>query len=165
MSNFIDQRLKLLSIDNAVKAKIEKIRPVIYENFDDILAKFYKHIMSFPSGEKIFKDNAMLVTLPEKQKAHWIALFSCKFDDAYQKNSMNIGRVHFKYGVAPYLYIAGYNFFQCELIKVITFRHASDPDLCDMLTALTKLVALDMDIALSAYTREYWQDTPQREAS
>lgn len=66
--------------------------------------------------------------------------------------------MHYKFGVAPYLYITGYNFFQCELIKLISEDRAEDVDLSSVLTSVIKVINLDMDLALSAYTREYWRD-------
>lgn len=135
---------------------MKRVRPIFHSSLDDIIRGFYYHILSFPEGRKILSDPDVIARLPERQKSHWITLFSCKFDDIYAKNAINIGKVHFKNKVSPYVYISGYNYFQCELIKAVSAECRGDADLAAMLMSIAKVISLDMDLALSAYTREYW---------
>jgi hypothetical protein len=53
--------------------------------------------------------------------------------------------------VAPYLYIAGYNDFHCEMIRLAAL-HYKDMDVAELLQAIAKAVAFDMDLASTSYT-------------
>lgn len=149
-------RIRLLALDDDVRFNIEKVSPVLEANLDTIISKFYKHLKSFPECKALFDKYEFMDTLPERQKKHWLDLFSCQFDEAFAKRAFAIGRAHFKFGVAPYLYISGYTFFHCELIRVVSERHDGALDLPSMITAVTRVIHLDMDLSLSAYTKAYW---------
>ena len=152
----LQRRLRLLEIDDDVRVSIKKIHPVLHANLDSIIDSFYKHLASFPECKTLFDKTDSLLTLPKRQRLHWLDLFSCRFDEAYAKRALAVGRAHFQHGVAPYLYISGYTFFHCWILRAISESHAGAGDLPSLLTATTRIIHLDMDLALSAYTREYW---------
>lgn len=152
----LQRRLKLLEIDDDVHIDVEKIHPVLHANLDVVIDRFYDHLMSFPECRKIFDKTGSLVTLPKRQRLHWLDLFSCRFDEAYAKRALAVGRAHFRHGIAPYVYISGYTFFHCWLLRAIAESHAGAAELPRYLAATTRIIHLDMDLALSAYTREFW---------
>jgi heme-based aerotactic transducer len=153
----LQKRLDLLMINNDTKHNLNKLLPVFKEDLDDIVRRFYAHIMSFPDVEKILKSEDRIAPLKEKQKKHWISLFSCRFDNKYVESAVRVGQIHFKHGIAPHLYIAGYNFFHCALIQAVAQRHASAYELTNLCASVTRVISLDMDLSLSVYTREYWR--------
>lgn len=106
------------------------------------------------------KESTQLV-LRSKQISHWINLFSCDFDQTYANSAIRIGKAHFKNKVPPHLYIAGYNFFQCQLIVEVSDQLSGEAELPQCLAAIAKVISLDMDLALSAYTRQYWRSVSE----
>jgi len=153
----LQKRLDLLRIDDKTKASLALAFPVFQEEIDSIVAKFYDHITAFPEAAAILKSRHQVAALKFKQKKHWSSLFSCAFDEKYVASAVRIGTVHFQHGVAPYLYIAGYTFFHCALIDALTARQSLAADLPRILAAITRVISLDIDLALSVYTREYWR--------
>ena len=156
----IRRRLELLRIDDSAREEIQRIRPVVDENLDGIIYRFYQHLMSFPEGRNLFGDKRILENLPARQKSHWQSLFACRFDHDFEERALAIGKAHFRHGVALHLYVAGYNFFHCELIEAITewsLRNDRGQRLSGALSAVTQVINLDMDLALSVYTRELWR--------
>ncbi|WP_119421853.1 protoglobin domain-containing protein [Desertibaculum subflavum] len=152
----IGARLRLLGIDDDARAEMQRFLPILVAGLDHIIERFYAHMFSLPEGRHIFGDPGVVERLKVRQKAHWLRLFSSTFDDDYVSGAIKVGEVHYVQAIPPYLYIAGYNFFHCELIRLV----------CDavpsrlvprVLAAFTRVVSLDMDLALSAYTREYWK--------
>lgn len=152
----IKNRLELLGIDEDTKHNIKQFYPVFSRSIDDIILKFYSHIVSFPEAQTIFKDFDIKGRLRSLQSAHWLRLFSCEFDDEYVNNALKIGQIHYTNRVAPYLYMAGYNMFHCEVIRVASEEYHDTIYLPHVLTAVTRVITLDMDLSLSAYTREHW---------
>lgn len=153
----LSNRLALLRVDDNTKASIELFRPHLIAHLPMIIDRFYRHLMSFPEGRRIIGDESRIPMLKEAQEAHWKQLFLCDFDEAYAESAMNIGRSHLRVGVAPYLYIAGYAFFTCELMRLAAEEFATGLQLPSILTSIQKAVSLDMDLALSVYTRELWR--------
>ena len=153
----IQNRLALLSINKETKAYLEALKPVLDAELDGIIRRFYHHIRSFPEGHALIADDKLEASLRARQKAHWLRLLSCNLDEQYVTSALAVGRAHLRVGVAPYLYIAGYNFFLGELIKAVVTHFAGAMNVSGILTAMTRVVFLDMDLALSTYTRELWR--------
>jgi hypothetical protein len=153
----LTHRLALLSITEETKQHIASVQPLLQAEMTQIIRRFYRHIRSFPEGKRLIADDGMEERLREAQKRHWNRLFACTFDEPYVESAIHVGRAHLGAGVAPHVYIAGYNFFLCELINLVVAQYAGGLQVSGLLTAVTRLVYLDMDLALSTYTRELWR--------
>ena len=151
----LQKRLDLLMINADTRYNLRKVIPVFREDLDFIVEKFYAHIRQFPEISQIFTGKAQIDALKKRQKQHWIKLFSCRFDDSYVNSAIRIGKIHFTQGVAPSLYIAGYNYFHCELIAAVAKRQSNPRELSEVLTSICRVISLDMDLSLSVYTQEY----------
>lgn len=152
----IAKRLALLQIDDDTKANVTLFRPTLIAKIDTVTDNFYRFLGGFPDARRIITSQEMVPILKKAQHTHWLRLFSCRFDDAFVESAMGVGRAHLRVGVAPYLYIAGYNFFLTQLTRIAAEQYANRMELPGVLTGVQKLVMLDMEIALSVYTREFW---------
>lgn len=152
----LNKRLRFFGINKTTKREIGGFMPVLLPKIDGLADKFYGYTRNFSEARHILAPHYENNRLKDKQIKHWIRLFLCKFDEEYLAYGLKIGRIHFKHKVNPYLYIGSYNYIQCEFIELAS-KHYSDAKIQrGVLTAINRLIALDMDIALSAYTREYW---------
>jgi hypothetical protein len=150
-------RLHLLEITEITKQNISPLHTLFMEESDELVKNFYGHLKKFPEARKILAGVDIPRVLYPKQKSHWNKLLSCTLDENFVKNAVHIGQIHFRCNVAPYIYMAGYNYFHCELIALASEKLGSSYTLGGTLMALTRLITLDMDLALSAYTREFWK--------
>lgn len=150
----LTKRLALFGITEETRTNVEMFRLVMNDHLEGIIYRFYRHIMSFPEGKRLIGSEDRVPVLAEKQREHWRKLFSCRFDTEYAESAQFIGMVHLRAGVAPYLYIAGYNFFLCELTKLAASHYAGSMVISGVLSSITRIISLDMDLALSVYTRE-----------
>lgn len=160
----IEQRMKALGIDAQTRQLLQFLRPEIAAQLEIVARAFYEHFAAFPEVSRLLPLESVPV-LRQHQKKHWLALFEARFDEEYCANAVRIGQIHFARGISPRLYLAGISFFHCRLIEFLARRYVRDPQLPAMLSALAKAIALDTDLALSAYTRAYWstakEDTSQ----
>ncbi|MCZ8311785.1 MAG: protoglobin domain-containing protein [Magnetospirillum sp.] len=151
----LSKRLKLLNITDITIGNMRTFHPIVQNNIDNLIAEFYRFIHHMPATAAIFYGYDIERHLKPAQKKHWDSLFSGRFDDDYIDQAIRIGTIHYRRKVAPYLYIAGYNYFHCEMIRLAAL-HYSGMDLAELLQAIAKAVALDMDLALTSYTRAAW---------
>lgn len=152
----INRRLELLEITDETRHNIRLFFPVFEENINGIVRHFYRHMNEFPECRAIFSGHDIDKALIPRQQRHWLRLFSCEFDETYVAGALRVGDVHFRNKVPPYLYVAGYNFFHCQLIRLSAENFEHSLELQGLHTAISRLISLDMDLALSAYTRAYW---------
>lgn len=152
----IGKRLQLLGIDSKTTNIIHGFYPTLNMEIDNAISRFYAHLLTQPEGRAMFGDRRAVAALKPRQREHWMSLFSCTFDEAYVESAIKVGRIHYERKIAPYLYMAGYNFFHAEL-NGVAWRHCQDRGMLrDLLEAISRLVTLDMELALSAYTRQRW---------
>jgi methyl-accepting chemotaxis protein len=149
------KRIHLLNITDTTIANLRAFHPLVLANLDDLISDFYKFVLQMPATSVIFRDYDIEKHLKPAQRRHWDLLFSGNLNDEYVDQSIRIGAVHYKRKVAPYLYIAGYNYFHCELIRLAALHYHS-MDMSQVLQAIAKAIALDIDLALTTYTRQAW---------
>jgi len=157
-NNSIRQRCQMLQIDQTVIDTLHFISPFIAHRIDGIIDRFYAHLQTFPEYQRVFQPPEIINNLVQAQRTHWLILLSGTLDESYQKRAYRIGQVHFEKGISLYLYSAGYSFFQCALTEALLEKYEDNPRLGDILKAVTKVINLDMDLAISAYTRDLWTD-------
>jgi hypothetical protein len=156
----LQSRLALFEIDENTRHAINLFHPVFHKHLDGIVAQFYLHMFGFPEGRRALTGIDVKQRLAPRQKAHWLNLFACELDERYVEHAVTIGRVHYERRIPPFLYMAGYTFVQCRLIAIACEAHRGGDELPDLLASISRLIALDMDLALSAYTREHWREAP-----
>ena len=152
----IAKRLTLLQITEDTKANVVLIRPAVIAKIDTVSDGFYRFLGRFEEARAIIHNQEMVGRLKKHQHQHWLRLFSCHFDEKFVESAQHVGRAHLRAGAAPYIYIAGYNFFLNELTKIAVENFSGRLELPGVLGAVQKLVMLDMEIAISVYTREFW---------
>ncbi|MBI2255850.1 MAG: globin-coupled sensor protein [Proteobacteria bacterium] len=157
----ITERLAFSGIDDRVLAVIKGFRAEIDGALPDAVAGFYRHLGNWPNLTKMFSAPGRLEHAKAAQIAHWKRLFSGTLDDAYFQSALKIGHIHAKIGLEPRWYIAAYHRTLSHLIRHAVSRsysrlhaHRATVELGDLISALTQLAMLDMDIAVSAYFEE-----------
>ena len=125
-------------------------------NIGAIVRRFYTHMNTYPECRAVFTGHKIDEVLRPRQERHWLRLFSCRFDDEYVAGALRIGDVHFQQKVAPYLYLAGYNYFHCQLIRLCADHFEYSLAMQGLQTAIARLITLDTELAMTAYTRAFW---------
>ncbi|MAZ73721.1 MAG: hypothetical protein CMC70_11320, partial [Flavobacteriaceae bacterium] len=141
--DLLARKIRMLGITPHVLSTLRGIHPFVETQMDGIVDRFYAHMQTFPEGRRIFADRAMVAGLKRAQREHWLNLFRGALDTDYVFRAMRVGQVPYERRVAPYIYIAGYNFFQCELLRILSEKYRSDSALPDMLGAITRVISLD----------------------
>jgi heme-based aerotactic transducer len=159
----LEERLRVLGIDSNTRYNLALLRPWLKESIAEFVNSFYAHMLRHPEIARIF-GGAAPEHLKSRQRAHWLEMFECRFDDHYVMNAMRIGRAHFEHDVPPRLYLAGHNFFHCAIIELAANKCRSSRDLPIMLASVAKVIALDVDLAMSAYTRAFWTSKPENDS-
>jgi len=157
MDDNLNERLAFLGINETVKQSLREAKPFIDAALPEILSGFYSHVGQFPEVARMFSGPAMMERAKGLQAKHWGLITSGRFDDAYVASVKAIGEVHHRVGLEPRWYIGGYSYIGCRILEAVS-AHLRDGVFNDAvqkrnawLTALTRAVMLDMDIAISVY--------------
>ena len=150
-----EERLAFLKVDEDTRAALREFRPLLQQNVDQVLSKFYEHIRGYPELASKFKDSAAVPRAKAAQATHWMGIFEGKFDEAYVERVRRIGKTHEVIGLEPRWYIGGYALAMSELVAVAVANYRKKPEkLTAILQSMVKALFLDMDYAISIYIEE-----------
>jgi signal transduction histidine kinase len=128
------------------------LQPVMAEHVDELVGAFYRHLLSFPETRRLLTDELISTRLLEAQKRYLLSLVAGPYDRAYEEGRRQIGRVHARLGLTPEWYFGAYALYLSLLQPLIfeKFRNQTDKYVAVRI-ALTKVIFLDMQLALEAY--------------
>jgi hypothetical protein len=152
-TEMIEERLRFLEIDQEVIKELSIAKQLIEPELDQILQKFYSHLLDEPQVKRVFADDKSIDRAREAQKNHWLqTLFGGKFKSSYFNKTEQIGRAHARVGLTPNWYIGGYSKMLVQFIRhveVVAPREGRDAG--PLIEAICKAVFLDLDLVIHCY--------------
>ena len=132
--------------------RLAELRPVLEKRADELVAAFYRHLLSFPATRKLLRDPSVTERLLVVQRAYLLSLATPTIDDAYVEQRRAIGAVHERIGLAPTWYLGAYSLYMSLLSPLITEAFAAEPAKGQaLLLTLARRVRLDSALALETY--------------
>ena len=99
-----------------------------------------------------FVDPVVLRHVKSMQRQYFISLTSGDYGAAYLEHRLHVGRIHKRVGLTPRWYMGAYAIYlEIVLPRVLSAFEFSRNRQRHAVTALTKLIALDQELALTAY--------------
>lgn len=155
----IQRLLSTFEIDEAAKADLRRLRPIVASNIDRVLAQFYKKIVSDPAMGSVFSETASMLKARAKQREHWLDwVFLARFDAEYLTRCKRIGRAHKVHGVLPAYYLFGYHFMSRTIKSLILEKFPDRHEADRLISSVEKALFLDIDLAISVYCSEVTED-------
>jgi signal transduction histidine kinase len=133
-------------------ALLAEIRPAIESRSRELVDRFYDHILATPELRPYLADPAVVKRLKKFQRDYLLSLFSGRYDDDYAETRRRIGWTHERIALEPQWHLGTYALYMELLLPIVHERFAAEPKKAERAgIALTKLVILDMQLALDAY--------------
>ncbi|MDA2911481.1 protoglobin domain-containing protein [Nitrospiraceae bacterium AH_259_D15_M11_P09] len=131
---------------------LKSLQGLMKRHVDELVEAFYRHLMSFAETRRLLSDEMIKTRLMDAQKRYLLSLVTGPYDATYQEGRLQIGKVHERIGLTPQWYLGAYALY-LNLLRPLIFREfRSQPEqLQTILTALTKVVFLDIQLAIEAY--------------
>ena len=158
-------RLSFMKLDDAGRAAIRTLKPIVDAELPGILDGFYAQIRRFSEVGRFFSDAGRVEQAKNSQLRHWARISAGELDAAYFASVRTIGQTHARIGLELRWYIGGYALITEALFAAIlasvwpksqrSFGRKPETtkveDVAAAAGALVKAVFLDMDIAISTY--------------
>ncbi|MCW5700531.1 MAG: CZB domain-containing protein [Rhodospirillales bacterium] len=142
----------LFRLDDQKKACLREFRSYFEKHGDDIIGRFYEFVVSQPGASTFFDSGPSLESIKAAQKAHWLRIFSCQFDETFMQTSQVIGAAHMRKGVTPIWYVGGYSYMLSMLCEQADSLYKTSVRKRRLLRdAIQSVAMVDMQAALSAY--------------
>lgn len=144
------KRFSRLSDDDA--KLLGELRPAFEREADRFVGEFYDHLLSTPALRPFLSDPATVQRLKAAQKRYLISLTSGDYGEDYARSRLRIGQVHERIGMEPQWYLGTYSLYTDLLMPTLHDHFSDDPGKALRASAaLSKLLLLDMQLALDAY--------------
>lgn len=149
----IDYRKTLFSLTSEDIQILRSAKPIIDDNIDFLVSKFYELQTSVPEISLLIGDADTLNRLRYAQRKYVIDLFSGLYDLEYVNNRLRIGLVHKRIGVEPKLYLSAIYTLKSLLIEVLVKDIDDQSTLEKVLLALEKILLFDITLVFDTYIR------------
>lgn len=153
----ISQALDAYDIGQAERQKLAQLKTMLSREMDPVLESFYSYALGDSDIKKFFTSDSLVRHARERQKEHWMMLFSGSFDDAYLRSAKTVGEVHFRIQLPFQHYMSAYSRAASDLTKVIAAKTMSRASLSgnksavDTLTIVSRAMFLDAQMVIQAY--------------
>lgn len=123
----------------------------MHSNVDDVVEQMYERFLAFEETAAFFPDQATIDRVKTHQKNYFLMMVSGDYGEDYLNNRLNIGYVHQRIGLTPRWFIGGKAFYAALMIPRL-MASLSPEQVSATLSAMIKLVCLDIDLAISTYS-------------
>jgi signal transduction histidine kinase len=131
---------------------LAELRPSFEREADRCVDEFYDHLLTTPALEPFLSDAATVKRLKAAQKRYLLGLTGGVYDEEYVRSRLRIGQVHERIGLEPQWYLGSYGLYMDLLLPVVSAHFGNDAGKAlHAGSALSKLLLLDMQLALDAY--------------
>ncbi len=159
----LSDRLTFFRYSEEDRTLARSLWPAIKLELPTLLKGFYAHVKTVPHLKALVGDEEG--RLVAAQISHWECLFTEGVSEAYRERAVRIGLAHVRIGLEPSWYIGGYSFVLQHLTELLLRRRfVSAGKQAKALNTVTRLLTLDMDLAISTYHENMVQEAAGRES-
>ena len=147
-----ERRKRFCRLTDADSALLSELSAVFARHSDEVVDRFYKHLMDFEELRPLLADGKSVERLKGFQRKYLESLASGDYGAKYAENRLRIGRKHNEIGLDPEWYLGTYGLYLDLLFPLIHERYGDDVrGAVKASSALAKLMILDMQLVLDAY--------------
>jgi len=146
------RRKAFVGFSAADEAILRELRPASLQYADEVMDELYARWMQFPEVSRFFSDGFVLAKVKALQRQYFVSLTQGEYGAAYLDSRLRVGAVHKRIGLSPEWFMGGYSIY-LELIlpRILRAFEYDRTKQAGAVTALTKLIILDQQLALVAY--------------
>ncbi|MFI5363992.1 MAG: protoglobin domain-containing protein [Candidatus Binatia bacterium] len=145
-------RLAFLELTPDDAARLRELHPFAERHVAEIVDAFYEQLLKFDTTRTVLRDAATIRRLKEKQRQYFLSLTSGEYEEAYFEGRLRVGDIHQQINLEPAWYLGTYNLYIRLLLPRLAAEFGSDPQrFAEYLSSLTKVMFLDMGLAIDAY--------------
>ncbi|MDQ0232344.1 globin-coupled sensor protein [Metabacillus malikii] len=135
--------------------RINRLKPYIEDNIDDIVDAFYQSFESEKALISIINKHSSVEKLKQTLQKHIISMFSGQFTEVDVARIQKIAYIHVKIGLEAKWYMAAFQPLLAKVLETIEPYIESKLELLETIQSCTKIISLEQQIVLEAYDKEY----------
>ncbi len=159
----VSKRKRYLEITEEDEQRLREAHPYLKSCAGEISDRFYDYLFSHEHTRHMISAPGMIERLKALQSKYFAELTSGQYDIGYFENRLRVGQTHEHIGLAPEWYLGAYNKYLQITSDVLSRAFADAPGrYVRTMLSLTKIIYLDMGLALDAYMMEAQKQLEQK---
>ncbi len=132
--------------------RLKKAHPLIQAQAEQIIERFYDYLLGHEHTRSLLDAPGLIERLRGLQLQYFFELTSGCYDLAYFQNRLRVGATHHRVGLSPEWYVGAYLKYLHIVTDVLSTAFGRDQErFYQTLVSLTKVIYLDMGLALDVY--------------
>jgi methyl-accepting chemotaxis protein len=150
----LSDRLAAMNIDEATRAALRELRPLVAEHIETAINAAYAKILESPEVQRIYH-NISMDEAKHAQRQHWLDdIFAGTFTEQQLAHSVSTVQARHRSGLAMRWYFVFWTMILARLLEVTSRAYRRHPErLPDLLSAMVKGVLFDIEIFTTVYVR------------
>lgn len=150
----IETQISMIGLTKEDLSLIKSMQPLVSEQVELIVERFYRKLESEPSLYTIIHDNSSVERLRKTLIVHITEMFSGVIDQNFFEKRVRIAHIHVRIGLKTKWYMCAFQDVLLSLITIIE-ENLEDKEECFLaIKAVTKLLNLEQQLVLEAYDEE-----------
>ncbi|QQE76493.1 globin-coupled sensor protein [Brevibacillus composti] len=153
----LHKQLAMISLTEEDLAVAKMLQPLIIQNIDEIVTKFYANLEQETSLMEIIEKNSTIDRLKQTLTRHITEMFSGTIDSQYIEQRSRIAIMHLKIGLEPKWYMCAFQNLLVSIIELLD-RHIGDKaEFKRSIIVTTKILNIEQQIVLEEYENQHEQ--------
>ncbi|HNQ24907.1 MAG TPA: protoglobin domain-containing protein [Phycisphaerae bacterium] len=153
-----------IGFDRADGDNLRSLAPFVEPFFTPVVDCFYRELLRHPKTRAVFTGGDAQIARQRRFLREWLhGLFAGRYDDAYFRERLAIGKAHLNVGLQQQYMITGMELLWRELERRL--RATALPEVNAKLVSLHKLLMLELGIMLHSYQESYAERVREMERS
>lgn len=163
----LGERLAFAGLDGELRDLLRRCRPQLDRHLKTGLRDLFHRFQSFPEAARNFESEQQIERLHDLQASHWGVLTDARFDALYAERVKVLSDAESRMGLDPRWHVAGHAVMLEHLIagaivdlapkSLLPGGRKREQELLDLVGAITRLVMVDVEIAVSLRFNEQRQ--------
>ena len=161
------ERLGFAGLDGELRDLLRRSRPHMEEHLKAGLRDLFHRFQSLPEAARHFESENQIERLHDLQASHWGVLTDARFDALYAERVKVLSDTESRMGLDPRWHVAGHSVVLEHLIagaisdfcpkSLIPGKRKREQEVVDLVTAVVRLVMVDVEIGVSLRFNELRQ--------
>jgi signal transduction histidine kinase len=148
----VAKRKAYLEITADDERRLREAHPHLQKHTQSIIDRFYEYLLSHETTRAMLSAPGLLERLKGLQTQYFIELTSGVYDLGYFEKRLRVGLAHQRIGLSPEWYLGAYVKYLHIASDVLSSAFGRDTErFYQSIVSLTKVIYLDMGLALDAY--------------
>lgn len=163
----LSERLAFAGLDGELRDLVRRHRPHLDRHLKTGLRDLFHRLQSSPEAARNFESEQQVERLHDLQASHWGILTDARFDALYAERVKMLSDTESRMGLDPRWHVAGHAVMLEHLVAgaIVDFAPKSllpggrkrEREMLDLVSAITRLVMVDVEIAVSLRFNELRQ--------